>query len=227
MTRGGQAPRRARALRTAAAVAMGVAAAAAALAVAERPRPASGSGARRDGQRLFLRMAAAQTPALADDEAREDGIAARPGAPPLADGADAVEPESSIAGRVLDAATRQPVPDVSIEAAFEVGPDGGAVAALSDADGAFLLDGLLPGTFRLEASAAGLREVAPVTVEVGPLETAEVVILVAAAHQVAGWLRAGDRPCPRGHVELHDLTHHLAPVAAGRFHFDAIPPGRY
>ncbi|MDX1531380.1 MAG: TonB-dependent receptor [Rhodothermales bacterium] len=59
----------------------------------------------------------------------------------------------SLTGRVVDAVTQEPLPGANV---VVLGPDGAALAgAATDAGGAYELDGLAPGTYRVRASFVG------------------------------------------------------------------------
>jgi hypothetical protein len=165
--------------------------------------------------------------------ARADGYAAaRLGAYAPARGLRlVVTPASRISGTVVTQADQSPVAGARVVAHGELGFE---QVATSDAAGVFTVSGLRPGTYSLDASAAGWtgRRSGSVTVDLG--DTADkIVIPVARAVQVKGTVRIGAEPCRTGDVVLRpapgesnpNLTAH--PDLAGQVVFEAVPAGSY
>lgn len=143
-------------------------------------------------------------------EARADGYASNheygsaPGTFQIA-----LTPESSMAGRVVDAATDQPVPGARVELESTASESPGRQADLTDAQGAFRIERLAPGRFTAVATAehgygrsdgstlVGLgQHVDGVVIKLFPARRIEGRIVVAAAQ----------RPCSEGAFSLNDMA---------------------
>ncbi|HEY0137106.1 MAG TPA: carboxypeptidase-like regulatory domain-containing protein [Nannocystis sp.] len=112
-------------------------------------------------------------------------------------------PESVLVGRVVRAGDRAPLAGASVYAQASdawnpVGP------AITDASGNFRVEGLLPGTYKLEAKHDEAYGMAPESAVLGLGETSEVIEIAAhPAHVVAGTVvRAGGDPCAGGYLRL-------------------------
>jgi hypothetical protein len=144
-------------------------------------------------------------------EARADGYAANdvwgsaPGTFEIA-----LTPESSIAGRVVDAATDQPVPGARVVLEASTFERRKGETDITDAQGAFRLDGLMPGRFTAVATAdRGYgRSEGSTLVGLGQ-HVGGVVVKLHPAYRIEGRivLGAGQQPCPDGGVSLSDRVH--------------------
>ena len=136
-------------------------------------------------------------------------------------------PESALAGRVVDAHTKQPVANAEVFA--------GDKTAFTNDRGAFRMAGLSPGRYKPEAKAAGLYGKVNSSVRLGLGETrSDVVIELHAAFVVTGRvLKDGDAstPCRQGRVgmtdKLNDRTLWANITGDGAVKFKAVLPGTY
>jgi protocatechuate 3,4-dioxygenase beta subunit len=133
-------------------------------------------------------------------------------------------PESSISGRVVDATT-----GAAIAGARVVSRD---AAVTSGPDGAFAFTGLAAGDYTFAASAPGHYGGLDRTIAVGMGERVEGVELrVSPARTVVVTLDVqGDRAICAPAPALADWSFEVPPPwrdDAGRYHFDAVPPGTY
>ncbi|MBN1606912.1 MAG: carboxypeptidase regulatory-like domain-containing protein [Polyangiaceae bacterium] len=139
-------------------------------------------------------------------------------------------PGSTIAGRVLERASSQPVAGVAVTATrtAEIGlSDIGS--AESDASGQFRITGLFPGQYEVAPLAKHWRGASTQT-WVGPVESSPLVVLyVDAAACLDGEVRVGREPCVEGAVRvLGGEGEQVRPVDAdGSVHFAGLKPGRY
>jgi hypothetical protein len=99
-----------------------------------------------------------------------------------------------VRGKVLDAATGEPVPQAEVTAASLEGR--GAGRARSAADGTFALELRAAGTFRLRAERAGYRPSVTDSVSVDPRETVEVELRLSATAVAMEPLRVTARVAP-------------------------------
>jgi protocatechuate 3,4-dioxygenase beta subunit len=140
-------------------------------------------------------------------------------------------PESVLVGRVVRAGDHAPLADASVfvhesSAWHEVGP------AISDADGNFRVEGLMPGTYRLEVRHDEAYGTASESAVLGLGETsAPIVIAAHPAFLVAGTVEFADgEPCPGGRVQLAQRTGttRVANIEPdGRVHVQGVLPGSH
>jgi Carboxypeptidase regulatory-like domain len=141
-------------------------------------------------------------------------------------------PASTLAGRVVAADGRTPIPHARVEARSS---DGGSEVHVSEADeeGRFACEGLAPGHYGLEAATATAHGVRPGGVAVGLAEHVDdIVITTAAAVAVRGHVLVdGDpsRPCPEGRVLLRDGAADVRGEVGkeGAVELFGVLPGRY
>jgi Carboxypeptidase regulatory-like domain len=103
-------------------------------------------------------------------------------------------PAQVVRGKVLDAASGEPVPQAEVTAASLEGR--GAGRTRSAADGTFTLELRAAGTFRLRAERAGYRPTVTDSVAVDPRETVEVELRVSATAVAIEPLRVTARVAP-------------------------------
>jgi protocatechuate 3,4-dioxygenase beta subunit len=145
-------------------------------------------------------------------------------------------PESVLAGKVVDAATRRPVPDAKVEAKGSW-HDGGRPSrgtAFTDAQGLFRIGGLKPGRYKPVAEAADRYGHARESVLLGLAQTVDdVIIEVYPAHEVKGRVVLADKvtPCSSGGAGLTDKKSGERKWARtesdGRVRFKGVLPGVY
>jgi hypothetical protein len=90
---------------------------------------------------------------------------------------------------------------------------GSDVSASSDAKGRFVLEGVAPGRYMVEAEGPHFAGASRESVAVGVLERApELVIAMMRALQVRGRVLVGDKrvPCPEGRVSLKETEKSLS-----------------
>lgn len=142
-------------------------------------------------------------------------------------------PESTITGHVVLADTQKPVAGMGI---YRTGYEGWPPFAVTDIDGRFLVDGLEPGRYELEARSDEFygRTNADVATTLGEAREG-VVIEVSAAVAVEGQiLIAGSKePCAEGSVKLHPtaggevLADNIDVNDAGLVTISGVVPGTY
>lgn len=141
-----------------------------------------------------------------------------------------LSPESVLLGRVIDAQTGDPVPEARVQVRGH--------STLSDADGAFRLDGLGPGRYKPVAAAPQLYGESASSIPLGLGETSERVILsMHPAAQLVGRLVIQDgntqRPCPDGSATLrrvetrYDDVFSASADLEGIAEFPGLLPGTY
>jgi protocatechuate 3,4-dioxygenase beta subunit len=137
----------------------------------------------------------------------------------------ALSPESTITGKVVDAASGAPVASARV-----VATPGGE--ATSSADGSFALEGLAAGDIALEAITPQRFGSLPGQIQLGlGMRVEGIVVQVYPARTVVATVEVeGDRlhcnPTPR----LSDWSMQVAKPwrdEDGRYHFDGLPPGVY
>ena len=138
-------------------------------------------------------------------------------------------PESSLAGAVVDAATRAPVAGVRVSVATTVFPDN--AVAITDDTGAFHVDKLAPGRYvAIATEAHGYGRTTTQLVGLGQHVEGVVVELHPAA-QVRGRIAIGEAPCPDGALTLSDAGRNRFVRAVrdpdGTVHADGVLPGVY
>jgi Carboxypeptidase regulatory-like domain len=135
-----------------------------------------------------------------------------------------------------------PLPPTGPAAAGSAAPDAGvardaamgdagtalAIAPLTAADGRFVVEGLVPGRFRVRVTGAGLL---PAEVRYVPVPSDEARIVVARQVAIDGTVTDGGKPVANATVGLRGDaiggTIELRTSAAGAFHFANLPEGRY
>lgn len=137
----------------------------------------------------------------------------------------ALFPESSIAGKVVDAATGAPVAQARV-----IATPGGE--ATSGSDGSFVIEGLATGTVRIEASTPARFGTLAGTVQLGVGERIDdVVVPVHPAYTLVATLEVeGDRQHCSPAPQLTDWSLQVAKPwrdEAGRYHFEGLPRGVY
>ena len=140
-------------------------------------------------------------------------------------------PESVLVGRVVRAGDRAPLAGASVyaqasDAWNRVGP------AISDDAGNFRIEGLLPGTYKLEAMHDEAYGMAAESAVLGLGETSEAIEITAhPAYLVEGTVvRAGGEPCEGGYVRLTEAggsgrSSGIEPD--GNVHVQGVLPGTY
>ena len=134
--------------------------------------------------------------------------------------------------RAGSAATQDAGPrDAAVSDAGLAITDAGAVvvtAPLTTADGRFVVDGLVPGRFRVRVTGAGLL---PAEVRYVPVPSDEARIVVARQVAIDGTVTDGGKPVGNASVGLRGDaiggTIELRTTATGAFHFANLPEGRY
>jgi protocatechuate 3,4-dioxygenase beta subunit len=138
-------------------------------------------------------------------------------------------PAARIAGRVVTNAGGQPVAGAQVRASGSVG----TAAAVSDATGSFVIEGLRPDSYRLEASANGWRSSNPVNVVVDLLDSlGGVVLALDRAFAVEGMVMADGAPCELGEVRIGSESgsgpmYQAFTRPSGAVRVEAVPPGTY
>ncbi|MEJ7604527.1 MAG: carboxypeptidase regulatory-like domain-containing protein [Kofleriaceae bacterium] len=179
----------------------------------------------RGGYALWVSAGPVEVQARADGyaEARERGIA--PSTIDLL-----LTPESSLAGRVIDAASGEPRAGLRVTISGPTGETSGATIA--GADGAFRVTGLVPDRYAATVQDAGVFGRSDGSVRVGLGEHVDgVVVRVHRAYRVAGRVVAGNTPCaqPAGAL-IDDADQVVAVLAAqpdGMLVADGVRPGSY
>lgn len=141
-------------------------------------------------------------------------------------------PESVLVGRVVDAASHEPVSGARVSAEARWRAD--YADALSDAEGRFKIRRLEPGRYKPSATTKGRFGEAKESVLLGLGQTSsEVIIEVHPASSVAGRVVNADTllPCTEGDVLLRDVARqerHVADLEKdGAARFLALLPGTY
>jgi protocatechuate 3,4-dioxygenase beta subunit len=141
-------------------------------------------------------------------------------------------PAASVTGHVVRASDGAPV-DAAMVSVFpqEWGRDHpGPRSAITDASGAFRIDGLTPGNYRTWAQADGLAQESPQAVQAVVGSTNDVTVKLVALAHVKGVVMRGDKPV--SHVKVTAVR--KAPTARSRpawtqddgtFDLDAVPVG--
>ena len=139
-------------------------------------------------------------------------------------------PASQISGVVIAQIDGTPIPDARVTAHT----DAFQKSATSDASGRFIVTGLRPGIYGLDASGEGWmgRHSGSVVIDISDA-VRDVVVPVVAAVRVAGTIRVGEGPCRSGAAYLaptpgQDLPNLSARAdLSGQVGFLAVPPGNY
>jgi hypothetical protein len=142
-------------------------------------------------------------------------------------------PESVLIGRVIDAATREPIPGAQVAAQAESSgedeaPVPGRAGATSSRDGQFRIDRLAPGRYVVAATAPLRRGQASESVRLGLGETSrEILIAMHPAVPVAGRIVVGDAglPCASGLAALYDPRNERRFEARTRVTGEVLIPG--
>lgn len=232
---------RRRRVRLAAAGGIAAVVAAFVLVIALRPhvlRP-SGPGARHDGGAAAFRAPEGpQLPGTATSGVRLTGFVVDGAGLPVAGAEVSAELERGAPDRAL-----APVPRAVPGAGSGAGSnlplatdaavgDGGVpavtVAALTGADGRFVIGGLVPGRFRLRVTGVGLL---PAELRYVPVPSDEARIVVARQVAIEGTVTDGGKPVANAPVGLRGDaiggTIETHTDATGGFHFASLPEGRY
>jgi hypothetical protein len=139
-------------------------------------------------------------------------------------------PASQISGTVLALKDKSPLAGVRVVAhsGFE------QQHATTDGSGEFVMKGLRPGVYSLDASGDGWIGRSPGSVTVDISDKLEgVVIHAIRAVRVAGMLRVGEQPCVTGTVALTAALGESLPTLSavadhtGHLEFNAVPAGKY
>lgn len=150
-----------------------------------------------------------------------------------------LHPEVVMIGRVITAATGEPVADVAVLASAPWGlalggTTDGQARVRTDADGRFRFSGLRSGRYKPEVRSGRYRGVARASVLLTlGVEPAEVVILVHPARQLSGRvIEAGDgEACEFGSVTIHDfsgaIVEHAIADSSGAIAVGGLLPGPY
>jgi hypothetical protein len=141
-------------------------------------------------------------------------------------------PASQISGSVRALAAADKTPLVGIDVVARSGFQ--QQRATTDSDGKFVMTGLRPGVYSLDASGDGWigRNPGSVTVDISD-KLENVVIHVIRAVRVSGTLSVGDRPCVTGMVALTAALGESLPTLSavadlsGHLEFNAVPAGKY
>ncbi|HVG45455.1 MAG TPA: carboxypeptidase-like regulatory domain-containing protein, partial [Longimicrobium sp.] len=122
----------------------------------------------------------------------------------------------TVRGKVLDAATGEPVPQAEVTAASTEGR--GAGRARTGADGTFTLEFRAPGTFRLRAERTGYRAATSQDLPVDVRETLEVELRISATAVAIDPLRVTARVSPprRRSLEISGF-YERERIGSGRF----------
>jgi hypothetical protein len=138
-------------------------------------------------------------------------------------------PPASIAGHVVTTTQAQPVAGAEVRAWGTAGSG----FAVSDDQGAFVLQALRPGSYQVEAQGRGFRGQYTGTVVVGLLEDKrDILIAVDAARTVSGMVKLDSAPCELAEVGLQPTQPGLRPVYArgnpdGSVVIESVLPGSY
>jgi protocatechuate 3,4-dioxygenase beta subunit len=146
----------------------------------------------------------------------------------------ALQPEAIVTGRVIRADNRQSVAGAMVE--LDSNDDWAierpySLAAITDTDGLFHIDGVAQGYYRLSAKAPGLGSQASisVTAEIGKLN--EVVCALVPTRTISGRVVAGGEPVPGARVLFHtraaDSTDWAMSRADGSFVVEHVRPDDY
>lgn len=152
----------------------------------------------------------------------------------------------AVAGRIIDAATRQPLSGIDLDV-YDAQNNRAAVDAATDENGRYAVGILLPGAYSLRADPA-MEQHYPRTYYPNAYRSEEAVaVLVEAGHMkdhidfalplsgtISGTVSATDLPAPITgvHVHCYDLAGNRMDVNAksgtdGRFRIGALAPGAY
>jgi protocatechuate 3,4-dioxygenase beta subunit len=115
-------------------------------------------------------------------------------------------PGSTLVGRTVLAGSETAVADVLVEA-IQVEGGGARAATRTDADGAFRIDGLMPGRYRVEATSEGREGYSRSSVTLGLGETSsELRVEMDPAYVVRGRVvdKESGEPCRSGQVVITD-----------------------
>ncbi len=136
-------------------------------------------------------------------------------------------PESTLAGRVVDEMTEDPISGVSVSAHARSALHVLASKAITGADGSFRLTGLHAGEYDLVAVGASWGG-GRAAVRVGVADTADGIVLrMQPAATLSGVIRAGGKAC-RGRVFLDGVASYQGAAGEhGQFSMSGISPGRY
>lgn len=131
--------------------------------------------------------------------------------------------------RVVDAATKQPLPDAMIETGAPTQRFG-----QTDSSGRVTFDRLAAGRYKPRAMTRGYYGVLNRSVFVATAEsTSEVMLELHAVNTIEGRVvyQGSQRPCTAGEVTLHEgttkTTFTTIIMSDGRFVFPTVPPGLY
>ena len=165
--------------------------------------------------------------------ATADGYAdtAQPGVAPGQRFTLRLTPESVLVGRVVRAADHTPLADASVFARA-AGAWAGVGPAITDADGKFRIEGLLPGSYQLEARHDEAYGMASESAVLGLGETSTPIEISAhPAYLVEGTVEFGPaEPCPGGRVRLSQRSGNSRGSAIdpdGVAHVQGVLPGSY
>ena len=144
-------------------------------------------------------------------------------------------PESVLVGQVVDATTREPVPNVMVVAGRSFGSFDlvdRETRARSDENGEFRIAGLEPGIYKPEVYGEALFGKAETQVHLGLGETSAVVLVRAyPASSLRGQvvIAGSGEPCPSGEVSLipDDEPPHRRSIVDGVVDFRGLLPGSY
>ncbi len=144
-----------------------------------------------------------------------------------------LSPEGEIAGQVVRAADRVPVPDAVVIANPEIDPMAPLLYAVSDQDGRFRFAGAHVGRYLLTARAAGLvtRRSVPVVAQIGAPED-DIVCELAATTSLAGRVVEGNQSIAGAQITLEERGRFRTDLetvtqADGGFWLDHLEPGDY
>jgi protocatechuate 3,4-dioxygenase beta subunit len=140
-------------------------------------------------------------------------------------------PSSTLVGRAIAAESGAPVGGAAVTA-VDVDDRVERGSARADDDGAFRIEGLRAGRYRLEATAERRLGHGRQSVALNVGETsAEVRVELGVAHVVRGRVTVGDEPCRGGEVTLYDYRRQGEARGAigddGRVTIASVSPGTY
>jgi protocatechuate 3,4-dioxygenase beta subunit len=140
-------------------------------------------------------------------------------------------PESILSGKVVDAASGEPVADV-IVGATAVDNSAYADTTLTDSQGRFTIDRLPPGRYTASARAPHGTGLSDGSTELGLGQRVDgVVVRLHPAYQVVARVLADGKPCMTATLGLVDEHQNLQPdvtsEADGTLHADGVLPGIY